>query len=155
MNSSYFILRSSVNTIKITHGNHDYSILDFAQPMAKLTFLIALSLLAFSAASVLPHLFRKPLLCHPTMPLSLMHQRRIASLSQFLFQIPITNPHSMYIQFLMQNNKSTPSNQSSNPNPNQALVANNQNPNLRGSTAPASDLQSTSPPFAENIIQGR
>lgn len=97
MNSSYFILRSSVNTIKITHGNHDYSILDFAQPMAKLTFLIALSLLAFSAASVLPHLFRKPLLCHPTMPLSLMHQRRIASLSQFLFQIPITNPHSMYI----------------------------------------------------------
>lgn len=97
MNSSYFILRSSVNTIKITHGNHDYSILDFAQPMPKLTFLIALSLLAFSAASVLPHLFRKPLLCHPTMPLSLMHQRRIASLSQFLFQIPITNPHSMYI----------------------------------------------------------
>ena len=97
MNSSYFILRSSVNTIKITHGNHDYSILDFAQPMAKLTFLIALSLLAFSAASVLPHLFRKPLLCHPTMPLSLIHQRRIASLSQFLFQIPITNPHSMYI----------------------------------------------------------
>ena len=97
MNSSYFILRSSVNTIKITHGNHDYSILDFAQPMAKLTFLIALSLLAFSAASVLPHLFRKPLLCHPTMPLSLMHQRRIASLSQFLFQIPITNLHSMYI----------------------------------------------------------
>lgn len=97
MNSSYFILRSSVNTIKITHGNHDYSILDFAQPMPKLTFFIALSLLAFSAASVLPHLFRKPLLCHPTMPLSLMHQRRIASLSQFLFQIPITNLHSMYI----------------------------------------------------------